>query len=99
MGLTITWFAIILALMAPVPWARWFNFDHTLNQTLVSLVLGTCVGAGAFYCRVRFFSDPWKPWDNNSDHMAMPKIVPSWAPPWITTRAPSHEHIHTTLIK
>lgn len=95
--LTINWLVIIFALMAPVPWARWFNFDHTLNQTLVSLVLGTIVGATAFYLRVHYFSNPWKPWAD-TDIPAMSKVV-AWRPSWVasmsttTTESPSSKSL------
>merc|ERR1719265_2685384 len=56
---TITWLVVIFLLMAPVPWARWFNFDHTFAQTMVSLVIGTIVGCIAFYLRVQYFSNCW----------------------------------------
>jgi hypothetical protein len=80
--LTITWLVIILALMAPVPWARWHNWDHTLNQTLVSLCLGTVVGVAAFYLRVHFFSHPWKPWEEGGDTPAMAKVM-AFRPGWV----------------
>jgi hypothetical protein len=80
-GLTISWLVIILLLMAPVPWARWHNWDHTLNQTLVSLVLGTVAGIAAFYLRITFFSHPWKPWEEGSNP-AMSKVI-GWRPGWV----------------
>lgn len=93
-ALTITWLIIILVLMAPVPWARWHNWDHTLNQTLVSLCLGTIVGAAAFYLRVTYFSQPWKPWAD-TDTPAMAKVT-AWRPAWAelsTTEAPADNRL------
>eukprot|EP00747_Dinoflagellata_sp_TGD_P168733 gnl/TRDRNA2_/TRDRNA2_195835_c0_seq1.p1 gnl/TRDRNA2_/TRDRNA2_195835_c0~~gnl/TRDRNA2_/TRDRNA2_195835_c0_seq1.p1 ORF type:complete len:261 (+),score=35.86 gnl/TRDRNA2_/TRDRNA2_195835_c0_seq1:67-783(+) len=66
--LTIEWLVAILLLMGPVPWARWYNLDHTLNQCLVSLVLGTIAGVGFFFIRIHFFPDHWRPWIVEAAH-------------------------------
>mmetsp|Transcript_99004 Transcript_99004/g.288715 ORF Transcript_99004/g.288715 Transcript_99004/m.288715 type:complete len:255 (+) Transcript_99004:48-812(+) len=39
---------LLIAFMATVPWARWYNGDHTLMQVLVAAVFGTFCGAGAY---------------------------------------------------
>lgn len=59
---TLEWLAFILVLMAPVPWARWKNKDHTLKQCLVAGALGVLAGIGAFLLRTMYFSQVWKPW-------------------------------------
>mmetsp|Transcript_1241 Transcript_1241/g.3027 ORF Transcript_1241/g.3027 Transcript_1241/m.3027 type:complete len:257 (+) Transcript_1241:115-885(+) len=40
--------AVVLILLMPgVPWARWYNGDHTFNQVAVSAFLGTIIGTVA----------------------------------------------------
>eukprot|EP01062_Namystynia_karyoxenos_P067714 TRINITY_DN61763_c0_g1_i1.p1 TRINITY_DN61763_c0_g1~~TRINITY_DN61763_c0_g1_i1.p1 ORF type:complete len:287 (+),score=71.46 TRINITY_DN61763_c0_g1_i1:100-960(+) len=36
------------AILAPTPWARWYNLDHTFKQVSVSAVLGIFVGVLCF---------------------------------------------------
>eukprot|EP00931_Biecheleriopsis_adriatica_P073844 TRINITY_DN48052_c0_g1_i1.p1 TRINITY_DN48052_c0_g1~~TRINITY_DN48052_c0_g1_i1.p1 ORF type:complete len:304 (+),score=56.55 TRINITY_DN48052_c0_g1_i1:68-979(+) len=68
---------IILVVMAPVPWARIYNQDHSLAQCCVAGILGICAGVAAYYIRAAYFplSDaPYcvkkaclyggKPWDS-----------------------------------
>lgn len=49
------WMIAIFVLMAPVPWARWRNKDHSLNQCLVAGALGIVAGITAYFIRVHFF--------------------------------------------
>jgi len=87
--LTIYWLAAIFGLHFPVPWARWYNMDHSAKQCSVSIVLGLIVGATAFYLRVHYFGGVWKPWaDAATDHAP---VVSFYRPPWVTTAAPSAE--------
>merc|ERR1712113_812994 len=63
------WMAAIFVLMAPVPWARWRNKDHTLNQCLVAGALGIVAGIVAFVIRIYFFHHAGtKPWDPPHAH-------------------------------
>jgi hypothetical protein len=62
--LTEGWLIFILLLMGPVPWARWYNSDHTIKQCIVAGVLGILVGALAYYLRATYFEHHWKPWDD-----------------------------------
>jgi len=80
--LTIEWVSLVLVLMAPVAWARWYNLDHTWKQCLVSLVLGLFFGALAFYLRVKFFStgSRWKPWSEFMVTTAAPEVSTSGPP-------------------
>jgi len=57
------WFIVILVIMLPVPWARWYNYDHTLMQCLVSVALALVIGTTAFEIRTKYFSDHWQPWE------------------------------------
>eukprot|EP00441_Pelagodinium_beii_P038363 CAMPEP_0197628464 /NCGR_PEP_ID=MMETSP1338-20131121/6767_1 /TAXON_ID=43686 ORGANISM="Pelagodinium beii, Strain RCC1491" /NCGR_SAMPLE_ID=MMETSP1338 /ASSEMBLY_ACC=CAM_ASM_000754 /LENGTH=310 /DNA_ID=CAMNT_0043199445 /DNA_START=45 /DNA_END=977 /DNA_ORIENTATION=+ len=52
-----TWELILLILltMAPVPWARIYNGDHSLNQCIVGGSLGVVFGIAAYFIRVSFF--------------------------------------------
>lgn len=61
-GLTMGWVCLILCLMGPVPWARWYNLDHTFAQCWVSFLMGIVVGAAAFWIRMTFFHSHWKYW-------------------------------------
>lgn len=61
--LTTEWLAFIFLLMGPVPWARWYNSDHTIKQCIVAGILGVFVGAFAYWIRSTYFEDHWKPWD------------------------------------
>lgn len=60
--LTEEWLAAIFFLMGPVPWARWYNRDHTAAQCVVSLILGTITGGFAYTLRLLYFEDHWKYW-------------------------------------
>jgi len=46
--------ALLLVLMPIFPWARWYNGDHTVNQCLVSMLLGTILGLFGFFGHVLF---------------------------------------------
>lgn len=59
---TLEWLAFIFILMGPVPWARWKNKDHTLNQCLVAGGIGIVFGILAFVIRTQFLPVYWKPW-------------------------------------
>jgi hypothetical protein len=99
--LTYTWLAIILASHIPVPWARWYNLDHTFNQCLVSSIIGTFVGATAFYLRWRYFAGVWKPWMQQVGVLPTGKpIVDFYTPPWVplTTTGEPHDHSNSLLL-
>lgn len=57
-----SWLALILVLMGPVPWARVYNYDHTVNQCLVSSGLGLITGICAFFLRRHFLGGWCEPW-------------------------------------
>uniref|UniRef100_A0A7S1AJ56 Phosphatidic acid phosphatase type 2/haloperoxidase domain-containing protein n=1 Tax=Noctiluca scintillans TaxID=2966 RepID=A0A7S1AJ56_NOCSC len=61
-ALTMGWLVFILILMVPVPWARWYNLDHTAAQCLCSIVLGIIFGFTAYLVRVHYFAHQWAPW-------------------------------------
>lgn len=81
-SLTTEWLILILLLMAPVPWARWYNSDHTFQQCWVSFILGIIVGIAAFYVRATYFEGHWKPWD-----WQLPGGIPGSDPPKTNLRA------------
>jgi len=69
---------LILVCMAPVPWARIYNQDHSLAQCTVAGILGVFAGTAAYFIRQHYFpleaSKEWcmheswclqsgKPWD------------------------------------
>jgi len=58
------WFIIILVVMLPVPWARWYNYDHSLAQCCVSMALALVFGTAAFQIRTTYFSNHWQPWES-----------------------------------
>jgi hypothetical protein len=97
--LTYTWLGAITVLMLPVPWARWYNGDHSTAQCAVSIILGICVGFGAFYCRMHYFSPAWKPWSHEADaDWAHHKpLVTFYRPPWVATTAEPH-HARNLMI-
>lgn len=53
--LTSSWIVAIVILMAPVPWARIYNGDHSEKQCLVAGILGLFFGVAAFYIRQTYF--------------------------------------------
>eukprot|EP00928_Gymnodinium_smaydae_P054812 TRINITY_DN38519_c0_g1_i1.p1 TRINITY_DN38519_c0_g1~~TRINITY_DN38519_c0_g1_i1.p1 ORF type:complete len:266 (-),score=32.26 TRINITY_DN38519_c0_g1_i1:153-950(-) len=57
------WFALIVLIMGPVPWARVYNKDHTVAQVLVSACIATIMGCVAYYIRKTHFPDRAQPWD------------------------------------
>jgi len=82
------WIGAIALLMGPVPWARWYNYDHTAMQCLVGGILGTATGIGAFYLRVHFFPGPWKPWlDVIGEEAKHAGKYLGWTPPWVASDA------------
>jgi len=85
--LTFCWLSAIFAAMFPVPWARVYNMDHSMKQCGVSMFIGAFVGVGAFYLRVHYFNDAWKPWTNIKDLHDHVPIVTFWRPPWVSTTA------------
>ena len=56
------WFITVSIIMVPVPWARWYNSDHTSAQCAVSLALGTVVGASAYFFRIYNLPPSDAPW-------------------------------------
>lgn len=88
--LTETWLVAIFLAMFPVPWARWYNGDHSAAQCSVSLVLGLFVGVLAFYLRITYFQPAWKPWsEQTGQSWANHKpIVNFYRPPWVASTAP-----------
>jgi hypothetical protein len=66
-----------LVLMGPVPWARVYNYDHTVNQCLVSSGLGLVTGIAAFFLRrylIGEWCEPWSDegWSNCPGSSSMP---------------------------
>lgn len=60
--LNIEWLVLVLIFMAPVPWARFHNGDHTFFQCWSSSILGACIGTGAFIIRTKIYPNHWWPW-------------------------------------
>lgn len=85
-SLTYTWLLAMVLLMGPVPWARWYNGDHSFLQCSVSLVLGIFVGCAAFYLRTTYFSPAWKPWSAavGDDWTHRVPIINAYRPPWVS---------------
>lgn len=52
---------VLGALMVGVPWSRWYIGDHTWNQVLVALVLGTVFGVTAFVVDMEYLQDYHRP--------------------------------------
>lgn len=79
--ITIKWFLVIILLMGPTPWARWYNSDHSLSQCLVAGSLGLLIGIAAYYVRATYFKAHWAPWHlqemNASINSAADMIVAS----------------------
>merc|ERR1712137_298007 len=48
-----------LAIALPVPWARWYNLDHTWQQCLVGLILASVFGFVAYATRLNCFPGFW----------------------------------------
>merc|ERR1712224_414636 len=53
----------VVLLLAPVPWSRWHNMDHTLSQCIVGSLLGLCVGLLAFAIRHNYYHGHAFPWE------------------------------------
>eukprot|EP00440_Ansanella_granifera_P053328 gb/GFBE01057808.1/.p1 GENE.gb/GFBE01057808.1/~~gb/GFBE01057808.1/.p1 ORF type:complete len:273 (+),score=52.24 gb/GFBE01057808.1/:1-819(+) len=54
---------IILLLMAPVPWARIYNQDHSVAQCVVAGMIGIGAGVAAYFIRAQYFPlDAGKEW-------------------------------------
>jgi len=86
-ALTGIWLAAIFLAMFPVPWARWYNGDHSAAQCSVSLVLGLFVGIGAFLIRVHYFDPAWKPWSEQTGQRPHQPILNFYRPPWVASTA------------
>merc|ERR1711924_155150 len=61
-NVAVEWCALILSLTVPVPWARWYNFDHSFKQVWVSFVAGLIVGTIGFYIRKCLFPQHSEGW-------------------------------------
>jgi len=59
----IDWLIAIAVVMAPVPWARVYNKDHTVPQVMVSFVVAIIMGSIAYYVRKSYFPHHEQPWD------------------------------------
>lgn len=57
------WLLIILVVMAPVPWARVYNRDHTIPQVSASALMSIVTGSIAFVIRVNHFPHHGQLWD------------------------------------
>jgi hypothetical protein len=64
----LAWFLVVSVIMVPVPWARWYNSDHTAAQCGVSLILGLIVGSASFYIRITKFPHHYAPWKEVQMH-------------------------------
>merc|ERR1711915_466600 len=62
----IWWLCVIIIVMLPVPWARWWNEDHSAQRCAVSIFLGCVAGITAFVIRTTYFSNHWQPWEKNA---------------------------------
>jgi len=67
-GLQQEWVLALLLLLAPIPWSRWHNRDHTAVQCVVGSLLGAIIGVGGYLVRKRYFSEGahYWPWDEGS---------------------------------
>jgi len=88
----ITWELILLILvsMAPVPWARIYNGDHSLNQCLVAGSMGLVFGIAAYFIRVSFFPlDAGKVWCPGSlEKIGSVSVCLTSGKPWDAVAAP-----------
>jgi hypothetical protein len=58
------WILGVLVLMLPVPWARYYNRDHSYKQCVYTAMAAALVGMIAFLFRFTFFrSDVRAPWN------------------------------------
>lgn len=57
------WLVAIALVMAPVPWARVYNMDHTPLQVAVSMAVASIMGCIAYIIRKRHFPHHRQPWD------------------------------------
>merc|ERR1712232_1216691 len=59
----IEWVILILVVMAPVPWARVYNRDHTVLQVTASACCSLVMGSIAYYIRAHYYPHHAQPWD------------------------------------
>ncbi|EER07150.1 5 transmembrane domain protein, putative [Perkinsus marinus ATCC 50983] len=67
---------IILVVFGPVPWARWYTWDHTVEQVLVGSLCGLFLGCLAFAFRIEYIP--------NMEFVWTPTTVVTTATPIIT---------------
>lgn len=65
--------ALLVSAMPAVPWARWYNGDHTLNQVLVTMVLASVLSLFAFAAWECTAPESWR-MDIFDDRISAPKI-------------------------
>ncbi|KAF4681690.1 hypothetical protein FOZ63_025810 [Perkinsus olseni] len=58
---------ITLLLFGPVPWARWYNLDHTFQQVLVGSLCGLFLGCLAFAFRVEYLPNMQFVWTTSTE--------------------------------
>lgn len=56
------WAIAVIILIAPIPWSRYRNMDHTLAQCIVGTTLGSIVGVSAYFIREQYFLNHYWPW-------------------------------------
>jgi hypothetical protein len=72
----VEWLILILIVMAPVPWARVYNKDHTVLQASISCAVSLVMGGLAYYIRATYYPHHAQPWDwYHSKAMALPPLV------------------------
>lgn len=53
--------AVVVA-MAPVPWAKAYNCDHTIAQVTVAAIFAWLLSGALYYARSVYFPGKWHPW-------------------------------------
>jgi len=57
------WVGIVCLVMLPVPWARVYNRDHTIQQVGASALVALFMGSAAYYIRKTYYPHHDQPWD------------------------------------
>lgn len=66
-SVTVRYLLYVILLMGPVPWARVYNYDHTIAQCTVSFVLGLITGIAAHLIRYALVHGWCEPWSEDPD--------------------------------
>mmetsp|Transcript_53188 Transcript_53188/g.99750 ORF Transcript_53188/g.99750 Transcript_53188/m.99750 type:complete len:217 (+) Transcript_53188:49-699(+) len=69
--------AVLVPMMLAMPWARWYNGDHTLKQVFVTFILATVLGLCGYLAYLFFLVDGWA---SPPEKVLLAEVLPAQEP-------------------